>query len=178
MQLLRARDRAATPWKNGGGITHEVAAFPPGSDFASFLWRVSVAQVTKAGPFSELAQIERLFAVLEGCIRLEFAGRTMDLDAGSDPIGFSGESACLATPLRGPVSDLNLMLRRGKASATMKRVSAPMRSETPTTIVVAPRAQSLCIDGRQIALARFDAVRLDAPCDIGIGDDALVIAIA
>ncbi|CAM5655899.1 hypothetical protein SSPIM334S_00286 [Streptomyces spiroverticillatus] len=43
MKLLRAADRTAVPWKNGGGITREIAAWPQGA--ADFDWRVSTRRV-------------------------------------------------------------------------------------------------------------------------------------
>ncbi|EGD04024.1 hypothetical protein B1M_13530, partial [Burkholderia sp. TJI49] len=50
--LTRAADLVASPWKNGGGVTREIAAFPPGAALDAFAWRVSVADVGAAGPFS------------------------------------------------------------------------------------------------------------------------------
>ncbi|MBN3819399.1 HutD family protein, partial [Paraburkholderia sp. Se-20369] len=29
--MMRAADLVASPWKNGGGVTREIAAFPPGA---------------------------------------------------------------------------------------------------------------------------------------------------
>ena len=54
ISVLRAADRIATPWKNGGGITREVAIWPPGSDFENFDWRVSIAEVCEAALFGFL----------------------------------------------------------------------------------------------------------------------------
>jgi environmental stress-induced protein Ves len=34
--ILRARERFAVPWKNGGGVTREVAVHPPGSRTVDF----------------------------------------------------------------------------------------------------------------------------------------------
>jgi environmental stress-induced protein Ves len=44
MRVLRAADRIAMPWKNGGGVTREVSAYPPGADMDSFEWRISLAR--------------------------------------------------------------------------------------------------------------------------------------
>jgi environmental stress-induced protein Ves len=49
--LLRGVDLVAAPWKNGGGVTREVAAFPAGAGLDAFVWRVSIADVAQAGPF-------------------------------------------------------------------------------------------------------------------------------
>ena len=60
--ILRARERIAVPWKNGGGLTREVAVHPKGSGFEGFDWRVSIAEVHAAGAFSCFAGIERHMA--------------------------------------------------------------------------------------------------------------------
>jgi len=178
MQLLRARDRTPRPWKNGGGITYEIAVVPRESDFSNFLWRLSIAEVTEAGPFSNFEDIDRVFAVLSGSIALTFANQTIEVGAKSDPIVFAGEASCFATPMKGAVTDLNLMLRRDKVRGQMRRMSGRMMTPSATTIVVAPEAQSLRIDGKAVALQRHDAIRLDGPCDVDLDGDALVITIA
>ena len=65
MQILYARDRVVSPWKNGGGTTTEVAAFPPGAPLENFGWRVSIAQVARSGPFSLFPGIDRTLALLD-----------------------------------------------------------------------------------------------------------------
>jgi hypothetical protein len=53
VKLLLAEDYHLVPWKNGGGVTREVAAcYPQGGDGQDFLWRVSIATVAGNGPFS------------------------------------------------------------------------------------------------------------------------------
>jgi len=65
----------ATPWKNGGGMTHEAIRVPASSD--PFRWRVSVAHVDASGPFSELAEYNRKMVLLQGAgIELRFGDET------------------------------------------------------------------------------------------------------
>ena len=52
LSLIRGADLVAAPWKNGGGVTREVAAFPSHARLNYFVWRVSIADVAQAGPFS------------------------------------------------------------------------------------------------------------------------------
>ena len=45
-ELRRSAEHVRRPWRNGGGMTAEVAAWPPDADAASaFDWRVSFADV-------------------------------------------------------------------------------------------------------------------------------------
>ncbi|WP_421937458.1 HutD family protein [Phenylobacterium sp.] len=125
LTLLRAADRAAVPWKNGGGVTREVAAWPPGSGFDDFAWRVSMAEVREDGPFSSFPGIDRVLTVLEGAMRLTIqdAG-VFDLSSRSAPLAFDGGVLTSAQLTAGPVLDLNVMTRRGAAFARVDRVVA------------------------------------------------------
>jgi len=114
MIFLPASSRAAQPWKNGGGVTREVAAFPPGTGMDSFDWRVSIADVGTDGPFSIFPDIDRTLTILSGAgIALDMGGDTLRLLPGR-PVSFPGDQPAAATLLDGPVTDLNVMSRRGK----------------------------------------------------------------
>jgi uncharacterized protein len=127
--MLRERDRSAVPWKNGGGLTREVAAHPPGSDLGSFLWRVSIAEVRRAGPFSSFGGVDRHMAVLEGSLRLAIEGRdSMRLTPESPPVSFAGDVLAFAEPLGAPATDLNVMTRRGQFDAQLTRQSLAGRT--------------------------------------------------
>jgi environmental stress-induced protein Ves len=122
MRLLRAADRIATPWKNGGGVTTEVAAFPDGATLADFGWRVSIAEVRQGGPFSVFPGVDRQLAVLVGRLQLNVDGRTpVEITPASPPVAFPGDVATTAEPLDTPVLDLNVMTRRGQFAARMVR---------------------------------------------------------
>src|SRR5262249_20763179 len=122
MALVRASELTAVPWKNGGGVTREVAAHPPQAGFDVFDWRVSVADVAQSGPFSRFAGIDRTLVLLEGAgMRLvEESGATHVLAEPLAVARFAGEVGIDASLVRGPTRDFNLMLRRARASATLE----------------------------------------------------------
>jgi len=109
----------AQPWKNGGGITREIAMIPNGASLTDFTWRVSVAEIAQAGPFSAFPGIDRQILLLAGAgVRLQAAADGMEtidhrLDEPLVPFAFAGEAAIEATLLDGPSQDLNVMTRRG-----------------------------------------------------------------
>lgn len=173
LRVLRAADRVAVPWKNGGGLTREVTAHPPGSNFASFEWRVSMAQVRSGGPFSLFPGIDRSLAVLEGSLALMIAGRTpVTLSAETAPVHFSGDVAVSATPLEGAVTDLNVMVRRGRWQARMTRAvvqgfaSLPVGEGSALLIALTPVTLRSGASGHE--LARLDAALLEEPaaCEV------------
>jgi len=172
MTLHPARSRVATPWKNGKGVTREIAVFPPGATLDGFEWRVSIADVSEGGPFSNFPGIDRRLAALEGTIRLEIDGQApVTLAPGCDPIAFAGDSPCRADIPDGPARDLNVMTRRGHISSQMARVKADgafcIPAHARTTILVALCDLSLRIGETAIALKPLDAAQLDRPMPDG-----------
>jgi uncharacterized protein len=106
---------AEQPWRNGGGRTRELLAWPSAGDW---LARVSVAQIERDGPFSPYPGIERWFAVLRGAgVVLSLPRGDVRLHTGDAALHFPGEAAPLCRLIDGPTQDLNLMLRRGASGA-------------------------------------------------------------
>jgi environmental stress-induced protein Ves len=155
--ILRAADRPAVPWKNGGGTTREVAVWPPGAGFDTFDWRVSIAEVTSAGPFSIFGGIDRTMAILRGRLALRFAGRTVELDASSEPLSFAGDVACDGLPLDGPVTDLNVMVRRGRATACVARFADLDRAGASQALIVATAPTRIRLADGEYVLGPLDA---------------------
>jgi environmental stress-induced protein Ves len=128
--LVRAATLVASPWKNGGGVTREVAASPEGAGFGTFAWRVSIADVAAPGPFSRFAGIDRTLVLLAGAGMLLDAHsdvadtassgtQTHALEQPLDVVRFAGEALIDARLVNGPTRDFNLMVRRGVATATL-----------------------------------------------------------
>ena len=108
------RSIAPTPWKNGAGLTREIAAEPAGA--AHFDWRFSLAEVGRDAPFSAFPGIARCIVLLRGAgMRLRSADGTLDhaLDQALAPFHFSGDLPLAASLIDGPCSDFNVMTRRG-----------------------------------------------------------------
>jgi environmental stress-induced protein Ves len=100
---------APQPWKNGGGSTRELLAWPRAEGWAV---RVSVATIDANGPFSPYPGVTRWFAVLHGAgVRLEFAGSAAIRTPSEAPLLFDGADAPWCELLDGTTTDLNLMLR-------------------------------------------------------------------
>jgi len=113
-RVIRNHDLVRVPWKNGGGTTAEVAAFPEGSSFDTFGWRISMADVASDGPFSVFPGIDRTLIVVEGDgIELDVEGIAYRLDRDSPKLSFSGDDTTAGRLLAGPIRDLNVMTRRG-----------------------------------------------------------------
>lgn len=125
LQIIRKASFTARPWKNGGGITHEVIRVPADGD--AFLWRVSVAHIESSGPFSDFAAYNRKMVLLKGNgVLLDCAdGRQHALRRVGDLAEFDGALATQCTLLGGPCVDLNLIVAKSqKVAAGVKRLAA------------------------------------------------------
>jgi environmental stress-induced protein Ves len=119
MNTVRLADCPFVPWRNGGGRTRELLAWPAASDW---LLRVSVAEIEADGPFSAYAGIDRCFAVLDGAgVVLTLPQGDVRLTAGDGALSFAGEAAPACRLIDGPTRDLNLMVRRSAGAASMRR---------------------------------------------------------
>lgn len=111
-------------WRNGGGMTEEIAAAPGPS---GFLWRLSIAEIGADGPFSAFPGVDRLIGVIAGeGIRLRFRDRPpATLRRLDRPLHFRGEAAPQCTLLDGPTRDVNLMFDRSSVSGDLAFLRGP-----------------------------------------------------
>ncbi|HXA46715.1 MAG TPA: HutD family protein [Burkholderiaceae bacterium] len=117
MKLIAYDSLTATPWKNGGGITRELACYPVGASMSDFIWRVSIADVSASGPFSSFPGIDRVITLLDGDgMQLHFEhGAQRPLVDKLAPYAFRGEDKVDAQLIGSPSRDFNLMTRRNVA---------------------------------------------------------------
>ena len=114
LQLIAAADVPAQAWRNGGGQTRELLAWPSGD---AWQVRVSRADIDRDGPFSAFPQVERWFAVLQGHgVVLQFAEGERTLGTRDAALRFDGAAAPGCRLVDGPTQDLNLMLRRARGA--------------------------------------------------------------
>ncbi|WP_405445695.1 HutD family protein [Streptomyces erythrochromogenes] len=118
VRVLRAADRPATVWKNGGGVTREIAAWPADADMDSFRWRASLAEVAADGPFSAFPGIDRTLTLAEGAgMDLVVGGVDRLVAERFAPQDFAGDEPTDCRLVSGPVVNFNVMYRRGAATA-------------------------------------------------------------
>ncbi|MGR6468481.1 HutD/Ves family protein [Rhizobium sp. PAMB 3182] len=128
-RILRPDDYRRMPWKNGGGVTVEIAIHPPGATLDTFDWRVSMASVVEDGPFSRFPDIDRTLSVLTGKgLELFVAGDdSITLTAESAPHSFAADAETRARLIDGPLTDFNIMTRRGRCRHTVLAIAEGSR---------------------------------------------------
>ncbi|MEU4269452.1 HutD family protein [Streptomyces sp. NPDC026092] len=113
-------------WRNGGGATREIAAWPAGTE--EFGWRASVADIDGDGPFSTFPSVDRTLTLLAGDgVRLICPG-VFDrlLSRAGEPFAFSGDDALTAELPGGACRVLNIMVRRGRWTIRVDQVTGPV----------------------------------------------------
>jgi environmental stress-induced protein Ves len=131
-QVVSLSAVAATPWRNGGGVTRELLAWPSSQDWQV---RISVADIATDGPFSAFPGIERWFAVIEGAgVELRFGDRAQLVPLGV-PLRFDGAAAVHCRLPVGPTRDLNLMAPAGSGQMRPVVPGDRMRGEAARRLV-------------------------------------------
>jgi len=110
MQIIRYADLVPEPWRNGGGVTRVIAASGAGAEFD---WRISIAEVASAGPFSRFDGVDRTLVLLDGgSMALSIDGAPLLLTPVAPIAAFAGEAEVHAALPHGPTRDFNVMSRR------------------------------------------------------------------
>jgi environmental stress-induced protein Ves len=140
------------PWKNGQGTTCELRVCH-GDTGEGFLWRLSRAQVTSNGLFSDFSGYDRILVLL--------AGKGMDLFheesegcqlcRAFDSVRFSGDWKTRAFLKDGPVEDFNIMTKQGHCTAKVNVFNSFGENE-------------LAVDARQLLVyAPYHETLMDGP---------------
>ncbi|WP_448098955.1 HutD/Ves family protein [Luteibacter yeojuensis] len=179
MSILRFDDLKAVPWKNGLGVTREIAVVPAGATMGDFLWRVSIADVDTASPFSCFPGIDRTIVLLEG------DGFMMTLDGKREhalttplaPFDFPGEARVDVTLAGGATRDFNVMVRRGVRRGCVDVVHGPVTMTVAEDAVLLHVARGeVHVDG-QVCL-QGDSFVAPRHAELPRGATALVVVVS
>jgi uncharacterized protein len=186
MQIVRQSQFKASPWKNGGGITHEAMRVP---ERGTFRWRVSIAHIDVPGPFSDFAGYVRTMVLLRGAgVALQISdGTRRVMRTAGDLAQFDGALGVECELLNGPCVDLNLMTSNAMRFTNVRverlRGSLSYATRKDESLVVFPIDAPLQIhpsDGNAAILEPWDlavlggsaehagriACRVDAACAV------------
>jgi environmental stress-induced protein Ves len=122
MLHLRREQYRSMPWRNGMGVTREIAREPSAGD--DFQWRLSLASVASSGPFSNYAGYGRSVTLIEGeGFQLGIADQDpVVLDWLGATALFPGDALTHCKLVNGPCTDLSLMVREPAAIISVLRI--------------------------------------------------------
>jgi environmental stress-induced protein Ves len=159
-----------TPWKNGGGVTIDIAesmrpGFGPGS-WDGMVWRFGRTAIVTPGPFSDLSGFDRRQVLVSGQgLVLETAAGEIDVRQPFKPVNFAGETPIVSRLESGPVEVVNLIGDRSRALIDLSCLADGAAKTCPAGvhIIYAPVSScDLTINGNHCAIAAGHAIRIDA----------------
>jgi len=157
-----------TPWKNGGGVTIDIAdAYVPGATAGSWSgmqWRLGRTRIVEPGPFSDLTGYDRILTVIGGRgLVLEIAGgKALDVREPFRPVRFAGEDRITSRLEGGPVAVFNLMSDRKHAiDVTIMSEQDTRKLGAAINIVYAIEDSEVLLGGQAFALRVDEALRSD-----------------
>lgn len=122
LEIFKKSDFKIMPWKNGGGITTEIFKIPSKKS-ESFLFRLSLANISMDGPFSAFLNIDRILVLINGSgLHLKGDDRNIELNKLLTPLHFRGEEIFFCSLLNGPCVDFNIMTDRNYANSTFSLI--------------------------------------------------------
>lgn len=140
MHIIRRAQFKSMPWKNGGGITHEVALAKVKGQLQ---WRLSLAEVAGDGPFSLFPGMARILTVIDGAgmdLR-DASGAAVHAVPPLHSISFSGDDVLTGTLRDGPCLDFNLIYDPRRFAGTVRVVTGQPENGMPMVGGV------LCLNG-------------------------------
>jgi len=144
------------PWANGRGTSYEIAS--DRSAAGEWTWRLAMAPVNEDGPFSRIECVNRFLAVVEGAGMLLSVDRKKLQCKPMQVVRFRGDAITEAVLTDGPITDINLMIRRKEAEGEMAVVSdSGLLNEASIIVALGGSAQVKCGDST-IELERHDSI--------------------
>jgi environmental stress-induced protein Ves len=144
------------PWKNGGGVTVDIA-------FDGDVWRFSRTPITAPGAFSDYTGFDRLQVLIAGSgLVLQTPTGEIDMRRPFRPARFAGETPIVSRLDAGPVEVINLMGERSKVRIDLAVLEAGQQQHLGSGLHIA-----YCPDSQ--AVLRLAGETHELPANGGLG---------
>ncbi|WP_171021575.1 HutD/Ves family protein [Parasedimentitalea maritima] len=170
---LSINQSAAVQWKNGGGTTHELGQRVEAGEL---IWRLSLANIEKDGPFSIFPGLCRIHTIVAGQgLCLSGDGNTL-LVKPFQPVSFDGGLKLEAQLADGPCRAFNVIF-------DPRRVQATAHLHTTGTMTVDVGEHALFVLAGEMDLgaagcfSKFQGLVLNGPATGEISDGGVVLHI-
>ncbi|WP_366660163.1 HutD family protein [Leisingera sp. JC11] len=111
---ISALTAQAVPWRNGGGVTRELAVHEADG---RMVWRLSLADIARSGPFSAFPGLARIHCVVEGAGHT-LSNESMRLEARPlEPLSFDGGVELNCRLRDGPCRAFNVIYDPARVTA-------------------------------------------------------------
>lgn len=170
------------PWKNGGGVTIDIAGEGGENGWADVVWRYGRTAILTPAPFSDLTGFERLQIVIRGSgLVLETPDGEIDLRVAFRPARYDGGTPIVSRLENGTVEVVNLIADRSRAAIDLRVGTAGERFKALPGIHIvhaAGGAGALRCDRMDFPLPEDHALRfdLDSETEFAVVTGRLTIA--
>ena len=111
-----------TPWRNGGGVTVDIAVV---TDKGGDVWRFGRTPIVAPGPFSDYRGFDRIQVLVAGSgLVLQTPDDDIDVRQTFRPVRFAGETPIVTRLEGGPVEVVNLIGNRAKVRIDLRVLEA------------------------------------------------------
>ena len=152
-----------TPWRNGGGVTVDIAV---ATDKEGDIWRFGRTPIVAPGPFSDYRGFDRVQVLVAGSgLVLKTPDGEIDVREPFRPVRFAGETPIVSRLESGPVEVVNLIGNRSKVRIDMKVLDEDraLRLGPGLHIVYNPLGESMLdADGTRHVLVADHGLRVEA----------------
>ncbi|KIC10397.1 hypothetical protein RA19_11840 [Leisingera sp. ANG-M1] len=100
------RSAQPVPWKNGGGVTRELAVH---EEESRMIWRLSLADIARSGPFSAFPGLSRIHCIVEGAGHVLSNAATCLAANPLQPLAFDGGLELDCRLRNGPCKAFNVI---------------------------------------------------------------------
>jgi environmental stress-induced protein Ves len=158
MKKLDPAGYRRTPWKNGGGVTVDIAE-------QDGVWRFGRTPITSPGPFSDYAGFDRAQVLVSGRgLVLLTPDGDIDVRTPFVPVRFAGETSIVSRLESGPVEVVNLIGNRARVRIDLQVLQAGAalgRSAGTHILYAAAGPAGLAIGPAPQRLAADHALRIE-----------------
>lgn len=152
MNIIRKTELQEGRWRNGMGVSWDIASDPPASE--DFGWRFAIARIDQDVPFSLYPGVDRIFTLLDGNgLDLDFEGRpSLSVDSPFVPHPYPCDVPTFCRLRSGTCRALNLFMRRGvwQASVDILSTAADLGHDGP--ILIFALAGGGTVNGERLAV--------------------------
>lgn len=183
---LSPADYVEFPWKNGRGVTTDIAAaYRPEAksrDWTEMLWRFGRTPILESGPYSDLTGFERLQVLIAGdgfTIYTADGAVHRDLSRAYVPVRYDGGTKLTGRLNGGPVETVNFLYRRDMFDGDLlaPEPGATLALRAGTHLIHAPDgAATIEIDGTARPLAGRHALRIDGDAALALREGRALVA--
>lgn len=174
MKIIRKAEFREGRWRNGLGISWDIASDPEDAGVDDFGWRFATARIDADVPFSAYPQVDRIFTLIEGAgLSLAFGnGRKLGVDRLFVPHPFACDVPTHCTLADGPCMALNLFTRRGLWDAQTEILSSNAEISHPHPVLIfalkgSVRAEGETLEAGDAAVVPSGAVNIKASGSLG-----------